>query len=360
MVRLSETEFRSLLRLHRTFEPDPVILISEPPEGEEIGLSDCRSQMAERRIEAATLPGFYLDRGTTGVGKSTADTVAFKAGKRGLSIQPTHENCAEVVKALRAAGIDAAAYPDRVTDGDQPNCVNPEADNVERIGLPVQQTICFCCRQKAQCETDGFLAQFKVAADADVAVATHARATRSGLDKLAEGRDLISIHENVIGVLLHQITVEAAALETARSVLDRLLNDPRYLDQFGTAYATTACGHDEVDEAKTELRTRQFEFVNHLANICDLLIQSAAQCSGHREISIPNPMPLPGGIHHLLFRICKDMNVQFGNQPVWQLLIETATGAFDREGVLINDDTVLTDDCWPGDLPDSHQPSEKF
>lgn len=43
---------------------------------------------------------------------------------RGLSIQPTHENCAEVVRGLRAAGIGAAPA-DAVPDVKVSSSANP-------------------------------------------------------------------------------------------------------------------------------------------------------------------------------------------------------------------------------------------
>ncbi len=68
-----------------------------------------------------------------------------------------------------------------------------------------------------------------------VAICTHKRAEYTGLGEMVTGRQYVSIHENPIDLLRPKVTVEETDLFQAQRILDRVLNDPRFLDWFGDA-----------------------------------------------------------------------------------------------------------------------------
>jgi hypothetical protein len=338
MLRLTSEEF--LLRMRRAIriEPTPVAIVSAVPAGPTVSLDAYRDELAARRIELVGKPGMWLDQSPTGAGKSHTDLEAFRLAEKSLSIQPTHENCQEVVKACQCAGIDAVAYPGRFSGGEKQNCWNPDADAAESLGLSVARSVCHAtCEHRKDCLERGYLGQVARANEARVAVATHARAIHCSLADLMDGREFVSIHEDAMDVLMPQQTIPASMLESARFVLGRLLNDPVWLDQFGTVFTL-----DEtlefcvVHERPTEQRNARYEFIRHLADVVDDLLQTAADASTIAEIQVGRTLPEPPGLQAILFRICRELGIHFGDKPVWSLLLYTATGEFFRVGVLIH------------------------
>lgn len=337
MVCLTPTEFRSRLRFLEPVIPKPVVLVSEQRTGSFVELDDYRHEMALRRIDSIGKPGIYLDQSETGAGKSHADLAAFRRAGRSLSIQPTHENCEEVVAACRAQGLDAVAYPARKTSGKNQNCWNKDADLAERMGLSPTAAICPFCDHFKNCVDSGYLAQIKKADAAPIAVATHARAKHAGLRYLAETRDFVSIHEDAADALAPQLCLAAERLELARSIVDRLLNEPRWLDWFGDKTCVDLDGNIVTDLKREERRNKLFEFITHLAKVIDDLIEVASTTETVRNIELTQTMPAPSGTHNLLFRISRELNAEFGENPVWPLLLFTATGDFLREGVVTHE-----------------------
>jgi len=350
MLRLTSEEF--LLRMRRAIriEPTPVAIVSAVPAGPTVSLDAYRDELAARRIELVGKPGIWLDQSPTGAGKSHADLEAFRLAERSLSIQPTHENCDEVVKACRNAGIDAAAYPGRFSSGKKQNCWNADADAAESLGLSVVRSVCHAtCDHRRDCLERGYLGQVALANKARVAVATHARAIHSGLADLVDDRDYVSLHEDAMDVLMPQQTIPAAMLESARFVLDRVLNDPAWLDRFGTALTVdTDCETVVVDERRTEQRNARYEFIRHLADVVDGLLHAANDATKVAEIPAGKTLPEPTGLQAVLFLICRELGIHFGGKPVWPLLLYTATGEFFREGVLIHADHRIADSNEPG------------
>lgn len=337
MVCLSASEFRARLRHAETIKPPPVALISERPTGVVVELDDYRQQMADRRVASLGKPGIYLDESPTGAGKSHADLAAFRLARRSLSIQPTHENCEEVVAALRMEGLNAVAYPGRHTGGEGQNCWNTDADLAEAMGLSPTAAICPFCREYKHCSEFGYLAGIKRADEAKIAVATHARAIHAGLQGLAKGREFISIHEDADGVLVPLVSIPADRLEVAREIAGRLLNDPSYLDWFGDNTDVDDEGHTFTNLEKAERRNAVFEFVKHLADLIDHLIQTATETDSIQSIALPNTMRVPPGTSRLLFQVSRELKADFGKKPVWPLLLYSASGHFHREGVLAHE-----------------------
>ncbi len=74
-------------------------------------IEDWRAEMAQARRDSVGKPGMYLDRSPTGAGKSYADISAAGLAGSSLTLLHVHDNCGELVAAMKAAGLDAAAYP---------------------------------------------------------------------------------------------------------------------------------------------------------------------------------------------------------------------------------------------------------
>lgn len=366
MWHLTPDEFLDRLQLVATVEPEPVAIVAEQPTGPVVELDNYRTEMAKRRLATTGKPGYFLDTGPTGSGKSTADLAAFATAGRSLPIQPTRQNCEDVVSDCLASGLEAAAYPGRFSKGESQNCWNFQADAAERIGLCVVRAVCNAgCEHRGECAAGGYLGQVAAANAARVAVATHARAIHTGLAALSEGRDFITVHEDSIDVLCPQAAVPAVMLESARDVLHRLLNEPRWLNGFGPAVTVGDDGETLIpDDRKTERRDAQYQFFCHLADVVDRLIELAAQTSDANELPDGNTMPEPPGTQAVLFRICRELKVNFGGKAVWSLLFYTATGEFFREGVLIHElnancrDTNRDKSGRQSDLSHATEPAE--
>jgi hypothetical protein len=338
-VLLTAAELIDRLRLVATVTPPSVDVTVEIPDGPAVELSEYRDEMGTSRLASIGQPGVWLDRGPTGAGKSTADMAAFAAAGRSLSVQPTHANCEDVVSDCLAEGLDAAAYPSRLSnDGENQNCWNKSADIAEAMGFCVIATVCNAgCEYRRQCVESGYLGCVATAKAARVAVATHARATHAGLAALADGRDYIAIHEDCLDILAPQLDVDAADLQAAQAMLTRMLTDPDWLDRFGDAYTLDDDGETFIpDERRTKRRDRQYRFLRHLADTVDRLIALAAATDDSAEIPVADTLAEPPGVQPLLFEACRELGADFRDKSVWPLVFFTATGEFFRSGVLID------------------------
>lgn len=277
MSQLAPEEFLTHLRVIATITPTPVVAVSKKPEGPAVELSEYRTDMEHSRLDSVGTAGVRLDKGPTGAGKSTADLAAFHRASRSLAVQPTHENCEAVVKDCEAAGVHAVAYPGRFSAGEKQNCWNTTADAAEAMGLCVVAAVCNSgCESRRKCVGEGYLGAVAEANKAQVAVATHTRATHSGLASLSEGRDYIVLHEDCVSVLGPQIDVSAADLQLAQTVLNRLLSDPEWLARFGEAFTLDVDGETWVpDPRRTERRDHQYQFCQRLADVVDELVRIA-------------------------------------------------------------------------------------
>ena len=224
-----------LKRLEVTWVSADVSFVSERPHGAAVSLQSWRDQLTEARQQSVGQPGIYLDRSSTGAGKSYADRAAIERSGRGLIVTPTHEQCHEIVAELRLAGIDAVAFPKRTTQGDSPNCWNEEADVAQAAGFPVVATVCGRCRHRETCCGDkpvpaGYLAAVERAEATDVVVATHKRIEATGLDPMSGKWPFVSIHEDAIDVLFPSFAVSLNSVVTAQQVVRHVLESPRWLD----------------------------------------------------------------------------------------------------------------------------------
>lgn len=342
MQYLTPAEFLNLLRIVSTFQPEPVAIVSEQPDGPAVALPEYRDSMERSRMESVGQSGLFYDSSPTGSGKSTADIAAFKAAGRSLCVQPTHENCEEVVRDCLAAGIDAAALPGRFSAGPKQNCWNPSADIAERMGFNAVAAVCNAgCEFREQCAECGYLGNVETAMAARVGVVTHARAQRTGFVLLARGRDFISVHEDCLQILALQMVVSADGLLAAQAVLNRLLTDPTSLDRFGKAAKLDAHGEWIPDERRTERRSRQHAFCLHLADVVDQLIAQACEFETSAEVSIGDTLEEPSGVQPLLFAVCRGTGPSFIGKPdCWQLLLAVASGHFHSLGVVTNENSV--------------------
>ena len=212
--------------------------IKEPPRliGPGRTLTEWRVDIMRGRQDLIGKPGLYLDSGPTGSGKSTADIESVRRVSRALIVTPCHKDGEEIVEDMHKAGIDAMKYPARSTDGKFVNCWNDLADTAERLGLSAVAAVCPGCSHLAQCLQHGYRAELSAVKSASVAVATHARATFTGFDKLAEGRgEFVAVHEDTSNTICPDATVLVADLQLAAEIVKRVLTDPTWLDWLGQA-----------------------------------------------------------------------------------------------------------------------------
>ena len=221
---------------------------TSPPAGDVVTLDTWRAELAERKVElvVAGIVGVYLDCSPTGAGKSHSDALAFEAAGGGLSIQPTHRNCAEVVADFQSRGIDAGAAPEWEYSEtfDAGNCWHREARDARAMGLSVLSVACVTCPHRpaqidkqtgqntggtGRCDAAGYRGQLTESKKHAVRVVTHQRAAVEGLSVLAAD-GLVCVHENALPVFRPEFTFDAVDVGDAVDVVGRLLNEPKSLD----------------------------------------------------------------------------------------------------------------------------------
>ncbi len=315
----------------------------EQPAGPVVSLDDWREQLRTRRVESVGQPGINLDRSGTGYGKTFADFAAIEAvvakGGRALVVLPTHENCDELETDLTDRGIDAMAYPGRLTEGDDQNCWNPEADVAQAMGLSAVAAVCPACPERKRCSRSGYLHELKLASEATVAIATHNRAIYAGLGTLSTGRGYVAIHEDSLNVLRPSCSVKEADLVIAFEVLVRLVNEPKWLDWYGDILR-----YDDgklIGNAKLRQQRREAlrEFAILLNEVCDrLLLELAVQPGRTRRLTTPKTAPKAIGIERLLYRATGEAwkaGHPFSGS-VWRLVLAVATGEIADLGVIVD------------------------
>jgi len=182
IVRFGGEAFRELIE--RATAP------ADPPRD----LEDSREERRRRKVESVGHPGIYLDRGQTGVGKNHSDIDAAEEAETSLILVPTHRNAEELEEAFSARGLFAAAYPQI----NRKTCANYEtAIACLDAGLPASSAVCSTCIFQHDCT-------YRLAmVDADAAahrIACHHRG-RLSLDRLAQGRAFVSVHEDSVAML---------------------------------------------------------------------------------------------------------------------------------------------------------------
>lgn len=317
---------------------------AEPPIGPAISLDDWREMLRERRVESVGRPGINLDRSGTGYGKTTADFAAIKAVAENdglaLVILPSHANCAELEKESIELGIDAVAYPGRLSEGEDQNCWNAEADVAEQFGLSAVAAVCPTCRERQRCSQSGYLNQLKQASEATVAIATHSRAIYAGLPSLAVGRQYVAIHEDSLTVLRPSCSVTEHDLRVARDeVLTRLVNDPKWLNWFGDIVRRDDDGRLIGNDKLRQKRDALHEFAILLNELGDWLMTEFAGHGRTRRLKMPRTIPKKAtGIERLLFRAtgeARKVGHHFSGS-VWRLLLAVATGEIADLGVIVD------------------------
>ena len=315
----------------------------EQPIGPEVPLDDWREQLQIRRIDSVGHPGINLDRSGTGYGKTTADFAAIEVvsqnNGRALVILPTHENCKELEEELRDAGINAVAYPRRLTQGNDPNCGNSDADIAEKVGLSVVAAVCPTCPERKRCSQSGYLKELKQASEATVAIATHSRAIFAGLANLSTGREYVAIHEDSLKVLRPNCSIIESDLRVARDeVLTWLVNDPKWLDWYGDILRHDDEGRLIGNEKLRQRRDALREFAILLNELCDWLLKELANHGRTRRLTTPRTISKAVGIERLLFRAtgeARKVGHDFSGS-VWRLLLAVATGEIADLGVIVD------------------------
>lgn len=323
-----------------TVEP-PQIEIFRPDDRPAITVNEARKRMHSAKTQSIGTPGIYLDRSPTGAGKSFSDIAAVQAnlaaGGRSLIALPTHANCRELVAEFSNAGVNAIAFPQRVTsnsDGKAVNCWNSLADYVEAVGLPMVKTVCGRCEHRIRCQRSGYMEQVRAAESADVNLATHAQAAWKGLASLCDGRSLLSIHENAVNILRPTKLCNERDIQTARGVLDRLLNDPKSLDWFGDATREDDDGNVTHDKQQEQRRDALLEFTNLMADVADELGEALVSAKRNAKFQPKRTMLTPSGAEWLLFWAGQRERVKFDG-PVWKVMLGIATGEVQSVAVIV-------------------------
>ena len=332
---------RFVAALELTNVEPPRIEIITPDDRLAITLNEARERMHSAKTNSIGTPGIYLDRSPTGSGKSFSDIAAVQqnlaAGGRSLIALPTHANCHELLAEFSNAGITATAFPQRATsngDGMAVNCWNPLADDVEAAGLPVMRTVCQMCEHRARCNQVGYIAAVIAAEGADVNLATHARASWSGLRKLCGGRTFVSIHENALNVLRPTASCGEADIKAARGVLDRLLNDPKSLNWFGDATRKDEDGNVGHNEQREKRREKLYEFTKLVADVTDELGEALVSAKRTSEFQPKRTMPVPAGAELLLFSAARRERITFIGKA-WKVILGIATGETHSSAVIV-------------------------
>ncbi len=181
-------------------QPARVEKYVEPP-GQIIELEVWREEMTQARLDSLNQPGkIFFDGSTTGAGKSTADLEAMKKAGKSATFLPTHDACADTVKKLTEADLNAAAHPplDESTCQKFGSKSEPgPARMALNAGLNVGQCVCTSCDLRQTCE---YQKQRELARSADHTVATHARASLSDFQP-ATAKPIVFVHEDALSLL---------------------------------------------------------------------------------------------------------------------------------------------------------------
>lgn len=257
---------------------------------------------------------------------------------RALLIYPTHKNCHEQEERFLDAGLNAATYPARRTvateDADR-NCWNPDADLAEKSGLSAVKSVCRTCFMRSPCEQNGYLKGLMAAGAANIALCTHKRAEYAGLSDFTKGRSYVVIHENTVNILRPRCSVSSKDLALIQSILNHLVNDPKYLNRFGTAIRQDAEGRKYTDPELKVLKDRQHQFCLFLADLVDRFADEMATAEVTRELSLLDTRRIPEGIERLLFQVTKQTQAQFEGQP-WRFVLAAAAGNLQTAAISVD------------------------
>lgn len=252
-----DVDISALMPKAKTDKVEPPVLPVDPPDDREVvELEDYRRLMLLARVGSACIAALNADFGGTGLGKSTADQIAISVANilKSLSCYPVHADAAEVEAAMKSRGLDAKAWPQRITAGAGVNCWSDDAGRAESMGLSVSQAVCPRCSMRQTCGIAGFMQQAKDAEKAHHQLMTHARLVHSGPVKACRGKGFLSIHENSIPVLRPMLKTTLDDINAAKPILNRMLNEPAWINRLS-----------EQDEEDEEPEQQRIEYVRALA-----------------------------------------------------------------------------------------------
>jgi len=230
-----------------------------------------RELLIQARRASFAAPGCYLDRSSTGAGKTRADfkfleELIEQTEFRGMVAVRSHQFAGELVREFRhRRGMPVLAHVPRATsptkrpivcpfcgicppgpqEPDCPHCRglgeilgfqscwNPEADWAQRNGFSVTATVCPKCPLRSRCLEEGYLRHNALASEARICLATHTRLEMRGFATATEGFHYISIQEDAIKMLCPQREVPVDSLPVFDRIIDRMLKDPNSLNYLG-------------------------------------------------------------------------------------------------------------------------------
>lgn len=228
-------------------------------------------------------PGnWYFDGSPPGTGKTHAGIELTAGRASSLTVAPSHDQGAEIVKRLRKVGVwDVAKFPRLSTEavGDEPaTCGNPELlEQALMFGLPPSSTVCLECEQKDSCI---YQIEMKKAEKAKHQVATHSRAENS-LRTLAEEKELVLIQEDAINAMASKIHVDTPQFDRVAELM-------------------LACYHDTTT-FETELA---WFFDRAHSNAMAILEQIA---TGEGPVSLGSEVPAPPNLFKRIYQNVKVM-----------------------------------------------------
>jgi hypothetical protein len=276
---------------------EPVVVEQLPDRGPARDLSEWRQDVEVERALALRMPGLHLDRSPTGSGKTYATTRAISDAvettrreakhddsvvpiTRTLTALPDHANIRERVREMRAAGLDAAAYPAR----DETTCGNLEpVRRAEGLGLVAGAAVCPGCPLRDRCL---YNQQLKQAEQAAHAVATHER-LRLSPNATTKERQVVVIDETPEAVLAPSVAVR--------------------VDDFNPVIglaSTVSDGYLFRRDRLLEPTPEERAFAGYLTDAHAVIVAAAQAATepGVVEIPLPPPEEVPDGWQKTLLR----------------------------------------------------------
>ncbi len=250
---------------------------------------------------------------------------------------PTHANCREQAELFKTANLDARCYPLRISEGSRdqaPNCWNEHTATAEKLGFPVIKSICPLCPHRQRCLEGGYLEQLRFATEGEIVLMTHQRAAFAGLAELTRGRSYVSIHENPLDLLRPRVDIVVADLISLRYLLNRILNEPFFLDRFAPPVLVDDHGAPYQRAEAQRRRERQYDFCRLLADLIDDLIKLQEHATVTTVWQPTTTAPCPQGTEAFLFWAVGICRLAFRGQP-FRFLLLAASGQLASAAVLV-------------------------
>lgn len=257
-----------------------------------------------------------------------------------LLVYPTHANLHEERRRLEESGFQAVAYPVRSADESDPlaNCWNREGDAAEAVGFSVLKSVCPGCSRKHDCQNQGYLAQLVHAREADVSLATHQRVAYSGFVELVADRDYCAVHESATDLLRPTCELDVQDLDVIRGLLNRALQDPRFLDTLAVA-SSRADSEPTSQEVEQIRRRRWFDAAVAMLDILDDLHRQLLQVEVTTTWIPPQIIKLPVGFESFLWRISAQAQFQLRRAP-WRFLLAALGGELASAAIIVTSQHV--------------------